>query len=458
MSSDSSMNPEATSKSKSPEYGFFDPQMKPYRQSYFKLLVPVVLLIVIVMWATIPVYFGSLAGQQTRAPQLQAWLINWDGDGALGKSLESAFLANSNGEHVPKNMHLSWSILDQSEVGNNQKVIEYVTEEKVWAVVVVNQGATSRLVAARSSGDPSYDPSSAVTFYYAQGRNEVAVNSFVVPLTTTLLQKSVAQFSAQFTSQYFNSLESALNTNTTAAASMMQNNARAPLTISQPFGFTAVNLRPYTKPVTMAILLVGQIYVIIFAFIFTMAHAEARSLIAPHLSFRSYAIVRVVLPLLVYIPLSFSYAMISLPFKLTFDAKFSYAGGFFIYWLYNYMGMASLGLATEAMLTALTQRFVVCFIISLIISNVSTASLPVELQPGFYRYGLGFPVYNLGHAVRTIVFNTKNTLGKDAAILLGWIVLSCITIPVFTWIERRRRIRTTSDAKDYSAQQEIAKA
>ncbi|KAG8911645.1 hypothetical protein FRC01_005605 [Tulasnella sp. 417] len=130
--------------------------------------------------------------------------------------------------------------------------------------------------------------------------------------------------------------------------------------------------------------------------------------------------------------------MVNLPFKITFGAKYSYAGGFFLFWVFVYMGMAALGLATEAMITLLTPRFIAYFLIALIISNVSVASVPIVLQPSFYRYGYGFPVFNLAEAIRTIIFNTKNHMGVNAGVLLAWVVLSMITVPLFTWLMRRK--------------------
>lgn len=76
---------------------------------------------------------------------------------------------------------------------------------------------------------------------------------YIVPLTSSLLEKSLAAFNAQFTGQYLSSL----GTNATAFATI----ARAPVTVSQPFSFIAYNLRPFTKPVSSALLLVGNIYI-----------------------------------------------------------------------------------------------------------------------------------------------------------------------------------------------------
>jgi Protein of unknown function (DUF3533) len=80
--------------------------------------------------------------------------------------------------------------------------------------------------------------------------------------------------------------------------------------------------------------------------------------------------------------------MISLCFKVPFNAKYAiphptplsnvplifsplfirytHAGGFFIFWLYDFMGMTALGLATEAMITFLTPKYMTYFLVPLV--------------------------------------------------------------------------------------------
>lgn len=52
--------------------------------------------------------------------------------------------------------------------------------------------------------------------------------------------------------------------------------AQAPTTISNSVYYQMENLRPYTQPVAQAIVLVGLIYMLIFAFIITMMNNGAR--------------------------------------------------------------------------------------------------------------------------------------------------------------------------------------
>lgn len=103
----------------------------------------------------------------------------------------------------------------------------------------------------------------------------------------------------------------------------------------------------------------------------------------------------------------------------------------------NFVGMLSLGLALEAMITLLTPRFMPFFMISWIIVNVSTTFMPLEVLPRIYHYGYGFPFYNVSGAVRTILFGTKNELGLHFGVLIGWTALSVCTLILFQWFARR---------------------
>ena len=64
-------------------------------------------------------------------------------------------------------------------------------------VSLVNPGATKALTDARAIGNSSYDPLAAVSFYYNQGRNELAANNFLVPITTALLLQTLTRYGAE---------------------------------------------------------------------------------------------------------------------------------------------------------------------------------------------------------------------------------------------------------------------
>ena len=99
-----------------------------------------------------------------------------------------------------------------------------------------------------------------------------------------------------------------------------------------------------------------------------MAHSTARDIIKPHISFSSYLTVRVLTPLMAYVPLTMSYALVSVAFKLPFGSRpnFTYGEGFISFFAFLYLGMASLGFALESMVTILTPKFVPFFLVLLV--------------------------------------------------------------------------------------------
>ncbi|KAG8735475.1 hypothetical protein FRC10_010472 [Ceratobasidium sp. 414] len=409
----------------------FDPKIAHLRAIYIKIMGMTLALTIIIMWICLPVYWGSLARSATHAPSLKAWVIDRDG-GEIGQAVVQGLIATT---QTGTKQHLSWRQVPADQVSD---VGAAIVDEQAWAAVVVNANASARLAAARASGDSSYNPMSAITFYYAQARNEQAIGTYVNPLTTAALTQILQTYNAKSAAAYLTSVS--------GNAAALQALVSAPQTMTNGAWWTTENLRPYNAPVATAITLVGQIYLCIFAFIMTMSNDAARGILGPFLKLRSYLWLRILVPLGIYLPLSLAFAMVSLPFHAPFGAKYSYGGGFFLYFAYTYMGMAALGLATEGMVTILTPRFMAFFLIPLIIVNVSVATLPFDLQPWFYQYGHAFPIFNNTQAVRTILFNTKNHLGLNAGVILGWCALSCVTIPLFTILMRRRDVRAHQKA------------
>ncbi|RXK34694.1 hypothetical protein M231_08046 [Tremella mesenterica] len=152
--------------------------------------------------------------------------------------------------------------------------------------------------------------------------------------------------------------------------------------------------------------------------------------------------------------------MISLPFKAHFGAHFTYAGGFFLWAWTLFLGMASVGLATEFAITIMGPRFISFFLIPWILVNVSVATLPHDLQPWIYRYGVAMPFYNVGRIIRTIIFDTKNEIGRNMGVLLGWTGMSIFTICLATWLFRRESVnahRKGVGENEYDAPERMAK-
>ncbi|GFZ47651.1 hypothetical protein JCM24511_05397 [Saitozyma sp. JCM 24511] len=400
-------------------YGFWSPELAMLRSIIFKILGGGTVITILVMWICLPFYWGSLWKSNRYTNKLTVRVINRD-SGSIGSFVSSALLNQTN---------LKYFYTSVTEFPTDAEVENDIVEEGAWAAIVVQPGVTANLLTARQTGNSSWNGTSAVHVYYNQGRQETAVNSYLVPYIQAELGAIVGRASAQSIGQYISS-----NSGNTTAMNLL---AQAPTTVTNSVYFTMVNLRPYSQPVAQAITLVGLIYMLIFSFIITMNNNAAREIIGPYLRTKDLIIMRLAVPMILYLPISFLFAMISLPFKVDFGAHYTYAGGFFLWAFTLYLGMSAVGLATEFAITILGPKFMGFFLIPLIIANVSVASLPHELQPWIYRYGVAMPFYNVGRVVRTIIFNTKNTIALNIGILLAWTVFSLITITFATWLFRR---------------------
>ena len=122
----------------------------------------------------------------------------------------------------------------------------------------VEPNASNNLDVARQTGDASYNASRAISVYYAQGRNEIAAGSYILPIVQPLLGAIIGQFNAKSVAGYIEA-----NSRNVTALRLL---SRAPQTLSQPIWYTMFNVRPYTAQVASAITLVGHIYVIIFSY------------------------------------------------------------------------------------------------------------------------------------------------------------------------------------------------
>ncbi|BEI86554.1 hypothetical protein CcaverHIS002_0608410 [Cutaneotrichosporon cavernicola] len=402
-------------------YHFFSPEIKPFRALVLKVLVGVIVITTFIMWAAAPFYWGSLWKANHYTDRLAIRVVDRDG-GEIGSAV-TAFLLSQR-----KKFGLGYFVTSPSEFPTDAELSHNIVQEGAWGAVVINAGATANLASARAGGNTSYDGRDAIQFIYAQARNELASGSYMLPMVTAHLNAITDTVGVQSVASFLQSADEAVL------------RAAPPSTLSSPVGWNIVNLRPYNQPVAQAITLVGLIYMLIFSFICTMANNGAREIISPYLSNKAYITYRIVAPLLLYLPLSLFFAMVSLPFKVSFDAHFTYAGGFFLFWMVMFLGMASVGLATEFLITVIGPKFVSFTLIPLIIANVSVASLPHELQPWIYRYGVAMPFYNCNRAIRAIIFDTKNDLGQNFGILLAWIVFSILTNSVTTYLYRRKAV------------------
>ncbi|CCO35322.1 hypothetical protein BN14_09439 [Rhizoctonia solani AG-1 IB] len=111
----------------------FDPVMECLLWDYMREVLIIVMMLVVLMWAALPLYWGSLAPGLSHAPNFKAWVVDFDG-GPLG-----AFVTESviNSTKVG-NRHLDWEVKPASQFSSLQDLANQVLEEKAWAAITNN--------------------------------------------------------------------------------------------------------------------------------------------------------------------------------------------------------------------------------------------------------------------------------------------------------------------------------
>lgn len=264
--------------------------------------------------------------------------------------MTGALLSTNNGP-IP---HLTWTEIDAARYPTRASIEQAVAVDfDTWILVEILANATAALESARNAGQASWDPTQVVTVAYAEARNQIAIDGPILGSVRGVLTPVLARISAA-------SAASWLAANSGNAAAITRAATQAPQTIAPAVGMTMLNTRPFDEPLALAPTFVGLIYLMIIAFNVTMGNFGMRQGLARKLKLSSYIAMRLIVPLVAYVWLSLMFSMINLPFKLDFSRMGEgNAAGFFAFYGFSLVGMALLGLATEAFLALVGPPFIV---------------------------------------------------------------------------------------------------
>lgn len=272
-----------------------------------------------------------------------------------------------------------------------------VYEEQVYAAVIINANATSSLQAAVASGESTYDPLGIAQVIYNSARDENTYYSYIMPTLFQLQTKVITKFGTRW-------IEIMRNNGSL-------NDPRIPTQALNPsIGFTEIDLRPFSPAVATPSVSIGLIYLIIiayFAFPFLMPihnrlnnKRQGRAVNPSHL-----LLWRLMSNFVAYFMLSFFYSLVPLAFGIPFSnprglkTEVVMNGNeygkcsFVVYWMLNWVGMTALGLPSENMAMIIGAPWSALWLTFWVISNVSTGFYPLDLAPGFYKWGYVWPLH-----------------------------------------------------------------
>jgi hypothetical protein len=110
-------------------YGFWDREMRPHRRSLLEVLLVPLFLTMLLMWACLSIYWGSLVPSSS-SPPLTVTVVNLDIGGEFGAGVVAAIqVANQ-----AKSNTIKWLFDSNVESVNNSRAL--IVEEKTWGVVL----------------------------------------------------------------------------------------------------------------------------------------------------------------------------------------------------------------------------------------------------------------------------------------------------------------------------------
>jgi hypothetical protein len=209
------------------------------------------------------VFFGSAYENNTRFYNLGVLCVNLDG-GPVGDTLLAACqnLADQQQATLP-----GFTVVEFPNTSTIQDVESAVFSGYGWAAMVANTNATTNLNFAindrLTGGNETYDPTSALSYIYDEGRNS-QTQAILLQINQNVLNKVTHTFADLF---WRIQLSTRFQNMTGQELAIMSD------LITQPIGFTLVNLHP-TNPVGVSASSIGLILLVVFSFLFIMARTQ----------------------------------------------------------------------------------------------------------------------------------------------------------------------------------------
>ncbi|KAJ5219649.1 hypothetical protein N7468_008853 [Penicillium chermesinum] len=399
---------------------FFDPALGELRKRVYLEWARTVLILCLFVLCVLSLFWGSQFTTEEKLETLNVWVVDFDGkvdpyktsDPFVGPIITDVAqkYTDSNG------LHLGYHIKAASEFDYDPIAVrQAVYDEHAYAAIIVNPNATVLLRDAISTRNTTYDPTGAAQTIVISARDQNTYYS---------LHPARPEYPPDPNPSYLRP------------------------TLSPPM--TCV---PFYPAVAAPAVTIGLIYLIIIAFFtfpFLMPiHSQFMKADGhPPLNVPHWLIWRIVSNITAYFFLSFFYSLVSLAFEIPFsnppapdvipaeNANAYHRGSFVVFWMLNWVGMTALGFPCENMAMILGMPWSSLFLIFWVISNVATGFYPLDLAPGFYRWGYAWPLHRIVEALRTILFGTHSRIGLDFGVLFAWIAVSLAFYPVATFIMR----------------------
>jgi hypothetical protein len=352
--------------------------------------------------------YGTLYRSSERHANFHVLAIDYDG-GVVGQALQAAYA------QLKGPTFFTLDIRSPAEYPTETDVYEAVWRGDYWASIVAVDGASQRLSAALQGGEASapYNPSNALHYVWDQQYYPAFANSVIQSHMSQLIGATRIAYNKINGTQ----ASRVVNTASTSAVQALLNPIQATENDIHPSSFGAAM---FFNTVSMAMPVLQQ-----FFFLLVLNGVLGAHSLYKKMTVLSSMRLRRIAGLL----FTFGAALCQTAYYWAFRENWEVNGKqFALTWLILWLLMHIHLLVLDSISTIAPLPVMPFVVLLWVLLNISSVLSPLELQAGFYHWGLALPSHEAYSVLVTIwTGGAHNRLYRALPILFGWWVLTNVT-------------------------------
>ncbi|KAF2714372.1 hypothetical protein K504DRAFT_445382 [Pleomassaria siparia CBS 279.74] len=348
--------------------------------------------------------YGTLYGSNNRHENIHVLAVDYDG-GVIGQAMEAAY------QQLKGPSFFTLDVRSSTDYPTEADMYRGVWEGKYWGAISANKGASDRLSAAIQGGDAAstYNPSDALSYIWNQQEYTAFANSVV--------QASMEQLVVA-TRIAYNKING-----TQASQSLNQTDPAAVQALLNPIQATTTNIEAtmfgsaiLLNTVSMAMPILQQ-----FFFLLVLNGAARQHQLYNKMTVLSSLLVRRIAGFLFTLGASLCQTGYFWAFREGWDVT---GTQFVLTWMTFWLLMHVHLLILDSVSTVAPLPVMPFVVLLWVFLNISSTLSPLELQAGFYHWGIALPSNNAYSILITIwTRGANNHVYRALPILLSWWIL-----------------------------------
>lgn len=351
-------------------------------------------------------YFGILYKSSSRFHNIRVLAVDND-DGVIGQSVRAAY------QQLKAPGFLTLEFHSPEEYPTEDEMFQAVWQGDFWGAVSVNQGASARLEAALQGGQAAatYNPRRAINFIWNGQYYPAYAQQVVFAGVQTLIGASRLSYN--------------LINGTQASTILDEQDPAALQAFLNPIAAMEKNIQAASFGASVLLNTIGGVTPVLSQFFFLLVLAEVmhKHHLFSTLSVRSSLIARR-LAGLIY---GFGAALCQTAYTFEFRENWDVNGNQFVLsWMTYWLVMTAHELFLETIITLAPMQVMSFVVLAWGFLNSTTMS-PLELQAGFFHWGVALPGHNAYLTLHTIWSGgARNRLYRTLPILFTWVVVGLV--------------------------------